>query len=195
MEVIHANNLALRYFSPVEMALDDRALLSGLIHETPWRQENICLYGKTYQQPRLIAWYGDAGRSYTYSGTTHHPLPWTRSLLELKGLVEKTCGGQFNSVLLNYYRNENDSMGMHSDDEPELGTNPVIASLSLGERRTLVFKYRRGKPQELLRLPLDSGSLLVMEGPTQHYWKHGIYKERRPCGSRLNLTFRTILGL
>ena len=96
-------------------------------------------------------------------------------------------------MLLNYYRDQRDSMGMHSDDEPELGSNPTIASVSLGEQRTLVLKHKFRKELKPVHLPLDSGSLLLMKGATQHHWKHGINKESRPCGPRVNLTFRRIV--
>ncbi len=107
-------------------------------------------------------------------------------------VVEKATASPFNSVLLNYYRNERDSMGMHSDDEPELGLQPVIASFSLGEARTLVFRHRSDRSRESLRLELGDGSLLLMRGASQRNWKHGIAKERRACGARVNLTFRRI---
>ena len=97
---------------------------------------------KCYLQPRLVAWYGDSGSDYTYSGITLTPLPWTELLLEIKRKIETVTEGSFNSVLLNYYRDNRDSMGFHSDDEPELGLRPVIASLSLGEERTLIMKHR-----------------------------------------------------
>ena len=121
-------------------------------------------------------------------------LPWSTLLAEIKYNVEQVAG-RFNSVLLNYYRNQRDSMGMHSDDEPELGPQPVIASLSLGAERTLVMKHRRDRAQPVQRLTLASGSLLLMQGDTQRNWKHGINKLQRACGPRVNLTFRKILAL
>jgi alkylated DNA repair dioxygenase AlkB len=163
-----------------------------LIDEVRWRAENIVVRGRTYPQPRLIAWYGDAGMIYTYSGIQLTPLPWTEALLDIKSRVEAVAQTDFNSVLLNYYRDHRDSMGMHSDDEPELGEQPVLASLSLGEERTLILKHQRDKALKPVRLNLASGSLLLMKGETQHYWKHGIEKETRPCGPRINLTFRRI---
>jgi alkylated DNA repair dioxygenase AlkB len=168
------------------------ALLARLAGETPWRSETVTLWGKTYPQPRLLAWYGDPGSRYRYSGRTLEPLPWTALLNALRECVEALSGSRFNSVLLNYYRNERDSMGMHADDEPELGPRPVIASLSLGEERALVFRHRTRRELPPARIPLPSGSLLLMRGDTQHHWKHGIDKLRRPCGPRLNLTFRLI---
>ncbi len=170
------------------------ALLKRLIAETPWKSEHITVWGKTHPQPRLVAWYGDPGAIYTYSGMRMAPAPWTPLLEELKERVEAKCGAAFNSVLLNYYRGERDSMGLHADDEPELGPEPIIASLSLGEERRFFFRHKRDKTQQGLSLRLPSGSLLLMRGATQANWKHGISKQTRPCGPRVNLTFRRILA-
>lgn len=182
------------YMPSIPLPTSDDVLLQRLIAEVPWREEHIVLWGKRCRQPRLIAWYGDADSVYTYSGTTHMPLPWTALLSSLKQAVERVAAAQFNSVLLNYYRNERDSMGMHSDDEPELGRNPVIASLSLGTERELVFRHKKRKDLAPIRLALASGSLLLMKGETQHHWKHGIEKQRSACGPRVNLTFRRIVA-
>ena len=180
------------YLRELPLAQTAEAVMNQLINEVPWRAENIVVWGKTFPQPRLIAWYGDNGASYTYSGIAHDPLPWTDTLLDIKNSVDKIAGTDSNSVLLNYYRNHHDSMGLHSDDEPELGGRPIIASLSLGEERTFVLKHKTRKDLKNVRLKLASSSLLLMKGATQHYWKHGIEKEKRPCGPRVNLTFRRI---
>jgi alkylated DNA repair dioxygenase AlkB len=181
------------YYSPrVDFGADPDLLLNQLIEQTPWRTEVINLWGKEHQQPRLAAWYGDAGARYTYSGLSLDPLPWSVLLSTLRSRVEALSGAAFNSVLLNYYRDHRDSMGMHSDDEPELGRNPTIASVSLGAQRTLVLKHKSRKELKPIHLPLDHGSLLLMKGATQHNWKHGINKVSHPCGSRVNLTFRRI---
>jgi len=166
--------------------------MRALLDHIAWRSEDIVVWGKRYRQPRLIAWYGDRGHSYTYSGIRFEPLPWTDVLASIRGCVQAATKIEFNSVLLNYYRDQNDSMGMHSDDEPELGPRPIIASVSLGSERTFVLKHRTRKDLKRVRLPLQSGSLLVMQGDTQRNWKHGIDKQRRPCGPRINLTFRRI---
>jgi alkylated DNA repair dioxygenase AlkB len=165
-----------------------------LIGETPWRQESITVWGKRHLQPRLVAWYGDPGHVYTYSGIRLDPLPWTALLNCIRTRVENASGTDFNSVLLNYYRDNKDSMGFHSDDEKELGERPVIASLSLGEQRTFTFKSKVDKNARPIRIKLTSGSLLIMQGDTQTNWKHAINKESRPCGPRVNLTFRRILS-
>lgn len=168
-------------------------LLRKLIEQTPWRAEEITVWGKRHVQPRLTAWYGDAGSRYRYSGLDLEPLPWTDTLQAIREAVETAAGTSFNSVLLNYYRNHRDGMGLHSDDEPELGAEPVIGSLSLGERRMFTLKHRRNNDLEPVRIALESGSLLVMRGKTQRNWKHGVAKQSRPCGARVNLTFRHIL--
>ena len=177
----------------VDLGYPGDSLLRQLIDDTEWRQEQITVYGKPYLQPRLSAWHGDL--SYRYSGIRLEPLPWTPILQQIKLRIETLTGLDFNSVLLNYYRDENDGMGMHSDDEGELGQRPAIASLSLGEVRDFVLKHRFRKDLDTVKLPLASGSLLLMQGDTQRYWRHGINKLRRPCGPRLNLTFRKIIPL
>ena len=179
--------LANGFFSPAE---SDK-LLADLIANIAWEQKAINIMGKQVMQPRLIAWYGDAGKSYRYSGLTVHPLPWTPVLLDMKARVEAAANVTFNTVLLNLYRDGQDSVGWHSDDEPELGTNPVIASVSLGAARTFQFKHKQN-PDLKQSVELTHGSLLLMRGTTQHYWKHQIPKTKKPLGARINLTFRVI---
>lgn len=183
----------IQYSPCVDLGADPLLLLNELIEQTPWRSDVIHLWGREYRQPRLTAWFGDPDARYSYSGLSLEPLPWTDSLASLRARVEALTAAPFNSVLLNYYRDHRDSMGMHSDDEPELGSNPTIASLSLGAPRTLVLKHRFRRDLKPIQLTLHSGSLLVMKGETQHKWKHGINKLRAPCGPRVNLTFRRIL--
>ena len=180
------------YMRHLPLAQPPHAVMNQLIDEVPWRAEHIVVWGRTYPQPRLIAWYGDGGMNYTYSGIQLTPLPWTETLLDIKSRVQAVARTDFNSVLLNYYRDHRDSMGLHSDDEPELGEQPILASLSLGEERIFILKHKRDKALKPVRLKLPSGSLLLMKGDTQRYWKHGIDKEARPCGPRVNLTFRSI---
>ena len=180
------------YAERVLLPLPQQTLLDRLIAEIRWRRETIWMWGKTYLQPRLIAWYGDPGATYTYSGLQLEPLPWTPLLADVKATVERLADAPFNSVLLNYYRDHRDSMGLHSDDEAELGARPVIASLSLGAERTLILKHRGDRTRRQVRLPLAGGSLLLMRGDTQRNWKHGINKETQPCRPRVNLTFRRI---
>jgi alkylated DNA repair dioxygenase AlkB len=180
-------------YQQVELGQSYDELLDELIDNTDWRQEKITIYGKTHLQPRLTAWHGGKELIYSYSGITMEPRPWSQTLLNLKARIESLVAQDFNSVLLNYYRDQRDSMGMHSDDEPELGEHPVIASLSLGEERTLLLRHKYRKDLNTIKLPLTSGSLLLMRGETQHYWKHGINKQKHPCGPRVNLTFRSII--
>ncbi len=182
------------YLGHLELGRDDDAILDQMIAEIPWRQENILVWGKIHPQPRLTAWYGDRDADYTYSGITLSPMPWSDLLLDIKRRVEAVTAASFNSVLLNYYRDNRDSMGFHSDNEPELGVRPTIASLSLGEERTFVTKHKINKLLKPVRVRLASGSLLLMKGETQRYWTHGIAKESRPCGPRINLTFRRIIS-
>lgn len=163
-------------------------VLARLLAETEWRAEAITLWGKRHLQPRLSAWHGDA--RYSYSGLDLEPQPFTPLLLDIKRAVEAVTGHAFNSVLLNYYRNERDSMGMHSDDEAELGPEPAIASVSFGATRTFILRHRQSK--QTLKLDLKSGSVLLMRGKTQHHWLHGINKSTRQIGPRINLTFRYI---
>jgi len=171
---------------------NESELLERLIKESPWKLEHVTLWGKTYPQPRLVAWYGVDALLYSYSGVSLTALPWTRELLRLKDRVEQLCGTVFNSVLLNYYRDHRDSMGFHADDEPELGLSPTIASVSFGEVRQFVLKHKYRRDIRDIKLPLCSGSLLLMKGVTQANWKHGIPRESKPCGPRVNLTFRNI---
>jgi alkylated DNA repair dioxygenase AlkB len=192
LERVPMQDAEVYYLPEFPLAQTAEAVMKHLIDEIPWRAESIVVWGKTVLQPRLIAWYGDKGANYTYSGIHHDPLPWTDTLIDIKTRVEKVADTSFNSVLLNYYRHHRDSMGLHSDDEPELGRRPIIASLSLGEERTLILKHKTRRDLKSARLKLASGSLLLMKGETQHCWKHGIEKEKRPCGPRVNLTFRQI---
>jgi alkylated DNA repair dioxygenase AlkB len=166
--------------------------LARLLADIAWREESVFVWGKWRQQPRLVAWHGDPEATYTYSGRTMTPLPWIPVLGELRSLLEDTLGARFNSVLLNLYRDGNDSMGWHSDDETELGDMPTIASLSLGATREFMLKHRTDETLGIQRLSLMHGSLLVMAGATQKHWKHAVGKSRAPCGQRVNLTFRFI---
>lgn len=168
-------------------------LFIAIKEQTPWKQEYIQLFGKKVAMPRLTCWYGDEGSDYTYSGLQQVAMPWTATLSSLRELLEAQLRFHFNSVLLNYYRTGSDSMGWHADDEPELGRNPVIASLNLGQSRTFQLKHRQQKDfrKEVL---LTHGSLLVMHGALQHHWVHAVPKRMKQQGERINLTFREIKG-
>jgi alkylated DNA repair dioxygenase AlkB len=169
-------------------------LLRELLDSTAWRQDTIKYFGKTYDVPRLTAWYGDEGTRYTYSGIENIPLPWTPPLLEVKQAVEPAAGVAFNSVLLNRYRTGKDGVSWHADDEPEFGERPVIASVSFGATRTFQVRHKKRKDLKA-SVELTHGSLLVMRGGTQENWVHQVPKTARPVGERLNLTFRRIVAL
>ncbi len=180
-----------RYYPTLFAPQEADLLLTRLRDSIAWRSEDIFLFGKRVLQPRLTAWYGDIGKHYSYSGITMQPLPWTTELLEIKRRIEPLAGVTFNSVLLNYYRTGTDSMGWHSDDEPELGRNPVIGSVSFGAERVFHFRHRT-LSTERVRIMLQHGSFLLMAGCTQHFWQHHLPKTAKPIGPRINLTFRVI---
>lgn len=167
-------------------------LLSKLIADVPWTQKSIQMYGKQLLTPRLTAWFGDEGKAYRFSGSRFDPLPWTKELYALKLKVEEFTEITFNSVLLNYYRNGNDSVAWHSDNEQELGPNPSIVSISLGQPRQFDFRHKTDQSGKY-SLRLENGSLLIMKGDLQHHWEHRIPKSGKDSGERINLTFRTII--
>ncbi|WP_414707357.1 alpha-ketoglutarate-dependent dioxygenase AlkB family protein [Rudaea sp.] len=159
--------------------------------EIPWERHRLRLFGREIEAPRLSCWIGDAHARYIYSGTLFTPHAWTLGLHELRDLLFAQCGKSYNSVLCNLYRDGHDSMGWHSDDEPELGDAPVIASLSFGAVRRFQLRHRHD-PDRRLALDLPSGSLLVMAGRTQQNYRHALPKTARQAGARINLTFRWV---
>jgi alkylated DNA repair dioxygenase AlkB len=169
---------------------DPNLVMQKLLTTVPWSSQTITMFGKQYEEPRRTAWFGDVGASYTYSGITMTPLAWTPLLESLRKICEERSGSSFNSVLLNLYRNGNDKMGWHADDEPELGTEPVIASLSLGATRRFRFRHRTTK--EIVKCELPTGSLVVMSGLSQKCWVHEVPQQKRITAPRINLTFRQI---
>lgn len=166
----------------------NEVVLARLVAETAWREESIVVYGKRHLQPRLSAWHGD--KAYRYSGLQLAPLPFTPLLDTIRLAAQDATGQEYNSVLLNYYRDGRDSMGMHSDNEAELGGAPSIASVSFGATRVFILRHKATK--ETLKLPLTDGSLLFMGGALQTNWMHGINKTVKAIGARINLTFRKI---
>lgn len=170
---------------------ESQRFMAQLINNIDWRQETLIIFGKSVKTPRLTAWYGDTGVAYKYSGKQFYALPWTKELLEIKEKVEIPANIKFNSVLLNYYRDGNDSMGWHSDDEPELGQNPVIASVNFGQERRFDFR-NKGDHGKKYPVFLTNGSLLIMKGDLQHHWQHQIAKSKQQMNARFNLTFRLI---
>lgn len=180
-----------RYFPALFTTQESDTLFHQLMEDIDWKQEPIKLFGKAVMQPRLTAWYGDADKSYGYSGITMQPMPWTTLLLQLKQKAEAIAGQGFNSALLNLYRNGQDSMGWHRDNEKELGRDPVIASLSFGATRLFKLRHVQDKKQ-VLSIALEPGSLLLMQGATQHHWLHQLPKTTLVTSPRINITFRCI---
>ena len=167
---------------------------SILRNGAPWQQDCIAMFGRKVAMPRLTAWFGDPGMDYTYSGMRLQPQPWTAFLAGLRERLEELAGTSFNSVLLNLYRDGGDGVAWHADDEPDLGRQPVIGSLSLGATRK--FQLRRADDWSIKReFDLHHGDVVVMRGPTQELWRHQIPKTSKLVGERINLTFRTIVTL
>jgi alkylated DNA repair dioxygenase AlkB len=177
------------HFLPTDKA---DSLLKALLNQVSWQQSQIRLYGRTVAEPRLSCWMGDSGAVYRYSGTVFTPKPWIAPVTLLKRAVEARSGQTFNSVLLNYYRNGRDAMGWHSDDEPELGPQPVIASMSLGGARRFLLREKR-KGARSFGLSLAHGSLLLMHGDLQQRFQHALPRTLKSVDERINLTFRKIL--
>ncbi len=169
------------------------ALLQALQESVPWEVHRIRMFGRWVNSPRLSCWMGDAEAHYRYSGADFAPHPWAPAVQELSERLQQACAAPFNSVLINRYRSGSDSMGWHSDDEPELGQRPVIASLSLGASRRFVLR-RRDDHSAKCGFELAHGDLLVMAGDTQRFYQHALPKTARPVGERINLTFRWISG-
>lgn len=168
------------------------SLFTKLLTETPWKQNQIVLFGKVYDEPRLTQLYGDQGMKYGYSGIAYDSLPWTETMLDIKTTVEKYAGATFNICLVNRYRDGLDSNGWHADDEAALGKNPVIASVSLGAERVFHLRHNINKDWRF-KVNLEHGSLLLMAGNTQHTYKHQIAKTKKPTQERINLTFRKVI--
>lgn len=172
-------------------ATEADVLFATLRSEIRWHRHRVRLFGRWHLAPRLSCWVGDPGAVYAYSGNHFVPQPWTPTLAALRARVEAACASRFNSVLANLYRDGRDRMGWHSDDEPELGTQPLIASLSLGAERHFLLK-RRQPGARAGRLPLAHGSLLLMAGDSQRNYRHALPASARVTAARINLTFRWI---
>ncbi len=172
-------------FQPAE----SHQLFTDLLNQIAWKQEPVKIFGKSVLQPRLTAYYGT--QAYRYSGVTMQPLPWNAPLLQIKAKIEPLVNTQFNGVLLNLYRNGQDYMGWHSDDEKELAPGAAIASLSLGDSRRFIFR-RRDDRRVKVALNLSDGDFLVMGGDTQKFWQHQVPKSAKSTQPRINLTFRVL---
>lgn len=179
------------YFPNFFDKVEADTIFFDLMKNTAWQQDTITIYGKTHLQPRLTALYGNDGKPYSYSNIKMQPHNWTPLLQKIKFHVENVTDANFTTVLLNHYRNGNDSNGWHADDEKELGPNPTIASVSFGAERNFQLKHNNDKNLKK-NIILEHGSLLIMKGVTQHNWKHQIPKTAKLVGSRINLTFRVI---
>ncbi len=187
--VLAGADVSLRQFCD---ATNAQGWFARLHAEIAWQQHRVRLFGREIDCPRLSCWIGNADAVYTYSRTRFEPRPWIPALRDLRETVSNLCREDFNSVLCNLYRDGRDSMGWHSDDEPELGPDPIIASLSFGASRRFRLRHRRKRSQGV-DLTLDSGSLLRMAGATQRNYRHDLPKTRAAVGPRINLTFRRIL--
>lgn len=198
MELKAADNLLLQdgevyYIAEVFNEDASAVFYKSLLEEIPWQQDEVKVFGKTYITSRKTAWYADGDLTYTYSGVKKQALSWTPTLLTIKAQVEKVCGIKFNACLLNLYHNGEEGMGWHSDNEPELGQFPEIASVSFGAQRRFDFKHQ-SLPNKISVI-LENGSLLWMRGACQRYWKHALPKTKKVKDMRINLTFRNILEL
>lgn len=190
-QVIDLEDGLLHYF-PTAFAVEEAdCLLDFCLQQLPWRQDTLFMFGRRVAIPRLHCWLGDPGATYSWSGLTLEPLPWPAALLPMKQRVEMLSAHRFNAMLANHYRDGNDSVGWHSDDERELGPAPVIASVSLGTTRKFQLQHKRSR--RVFNLPLQHGSLLVMAGDTQRHWRHQLPKEKAVRGARVNLTLRQVL--
>jgi alkylated DNA repair dioxygenase AlkB len=180
----------LHLFSPTEAD----QILATLIQDIPWQQEYLKIAGRLRAVPRLQCWMGDHGSHYGYSGVRLSPCPWNKTVKSILARVSELSGSPFNSVLINYYRNGQDSVAWHADDERELGEAPVIASVSLGAERIFEMKEKNNSPAKKYRLPLRHGSLLVMGEKMQQHWLHQLPKVKDLQEPRINLTFRNIIA-
>lgn len=178
------------YLSNFFSISESNILFAELRKNIHWKQESMNMFGKKIDFPRLTAWYGNNDKPYSFSGITLQPLPWNNEILEIKNKIETKIKSEFNSVLLNLYRDGNDSISWHTDAEKELGKNPIIASVNLGETRK--FQLRHIISKEKVEIDLKHGSLLVMQGELQHFWQHQVPKTKDIKKERINLTFRTI---
>ncbi|WP_297926982.1 alpha-ketoglutarate-dependent dioxygenase AlkB [Metallibacterium sp.] len=183
---------ALLRFAPDFLAAAEAdALLHELHAAIPWEQHHVRLFGRTLSAPRLSCWIGDRDAAYTYSHVRFAPRPWPATLAVLRARLETSCAARFNSVLANLYRDGRDAMGWHSDDEPELGAAPLIASLSLGAPRRFLLRARSGATRSTV-LTLSHGSLLLMGGACQRLYRHAVPRTRAAVAPRINLTFRWV---
>lgn len=182
----------LLYFPKALSEVEADTLMRQCLTDLPWRQDCIAIAGKSIPIPRLQCWLGDPEAYYSYSNLTLSPQPWPDFLNEIKARIETLSAHSFNSALANHYRDGTDSVDWHSDDEAELGRTPVIASLSLGASRVFELKHRFKKTLPTLKISLSHGSVLIMKGSTQQFWRHRMAKDKGLHEPRVNFTFRHI---
>ncbi|ULQ54684.1 alpha-ketoglutarate-dependent dioxygenase AlkB family protein [Flavihumibacter fluvii] len=178
------------YFGKLFSIAEANHYLDCLLKTIAWENDQAIIFGKLIITKRKVAWYGDTDFEYTYSNTTKRALPWTRELLELKAIIEKMTGEQYNSCLLNLYHSGEEGMAWHSDDEKDLKKDGAIGSLSFGAERKFAFRHKQDKTT--VPVILEHGSLLVMKGTTQTHWLHRLPPTKLVTKPRVNLTFRTI---
>jgi len=188
--LVSVQNGEYRYLPEFFSRSESDRYFQKLQNDILWKQESLNMYGKRLPFPRLTAWYGDKGKSYAFSGVALRPHAWTGELLEIKNKIEPIAGTRFNSVLLNRYRNGKDSISWHTDAEPEMGVNPIIGSVNFGATRK--FQLRHVQTREKIEIELRHGSLLIMQGEMQHFWRHQVPKTKQKVNERINLTFRAI---
>lgn len=190
--LLENNSRLVLYFDVLEKTATNN-YFTALTNNIDWQQSEIKIAGRMIKIPRLNAWYGDANARYQYSGKWFDPLPWLAELLEIREQIQHLTENDFNSVLANLYRDGQDSVAWHADDEPQLGRNPAIASLTLGDTRRFQLKHKRDKSIPRIDIDLPDNSLLVMDGELQHHWIHKVPKTRKTVEPRINLTFRRVL--
>jgi len=190
---IESKNLKIKYFNNLFSEQESHYYFNEILEKTLWNDPNSISWGRNKPYKRGVAWYGDENKMYSYSGITVKPFPWNSMLIEIKAKIQKAFPVQFNSVLLNDYETGDIGMGWHSDDEKELGYNPVIGSVSFGVERDFYLKHKTEKDLEKIKIKLKNGSYLVMYGSTQEHWLHHIPVRKRIKERRINLTFRRII--
>jgi len=185
-------NADISYYPNFFSKIESHAYYNSILNETNWQQDAITVFGKTHPQPRLTALFANNNKPYRYSNITMYPEKFSDVLLKIKLKIESKTNAKFTTCLANLYRDGNDSNGWHADNEKELGENPIIASVTFGAARYFNLKHQKDKnlKQKLL---LENGSLLLMQGTTQHYWQHQIAKTKKEIKPRINLTFRVII--
>lgn len=193
MDHILKENLDIKVYNDFFNQLECSLYLTDLLNQIKWKQETITMWGKTRTLRRRVAWYGDKGKNYSYSGNKLNPMFWIEPLLRIKDKIEDISSAIFNSVLLNDYADGNVGMGWHSDDEPELGKNPIIGSVSFGVERDFYLRPKEKPQDDRVRIISTNGSYILMRGKTQHHWRHSLPVRKRIKGQRINLTFRNII--